>query len=285
MRGLKLYQAQYTVIKFVPDLIKNEPINIGLILQSTSENYLRTQFSKKKIERIHKYNEEVDSSIIQLLIADIEGNYNNECWVSRGKPYSDFKDSKLLNKLSASHGNQIQFDNPRGLVTESLDNEFNVLFDELVFKATPNVKSRGIEERTMHKRFRDEFKRRGLIENDLIAEDYKQIGKYGEEIKFDFSYLNGKRNLINNISFNSKLKTPMDLAKIWLSNYNGIKESNKKQNSDVEIKLVYYIPKIKEPGYDQILGCLRESSDELIDYDDTEKVEYFINHIEKTAHK
>lgn len=284
---MKLYQAKYTVVRFIPDLVKDEPINIGLVLQSTAEKYFKSKFSNKKIDKIQKINEDIKINLVKEIIKELENNFNNDNWMLRNRDCNEFQDYSVLQKLNYFYANQIQFTEPRGLITENIDMEFDKLFSELIYKESNSLLSRGIESRTMKKKFRSEFMNRGLLQNQLVVENYEQLGGFGEKLTFDFSYLNGKRNLINNISFDVKSSEPLDIAKKLLSNYYGIKKiaAKKGDSNDVDIKIIYYLPENKnDDSYSQVISCLKESSDELIDFKDEQYVKYFINKIEKEAH-
>ena len=82
----KLYSCQYTVIKFVPDVIKDEPINIGLFCIVLKNSNMR--FSKK-----NWYTPDTEpglnTSIVNAVAEDLKSMFEKEVLTP-----------KLLEKLS-----------------------------------------------------------------------------------------------------------------------------------------------------------------------------------------
>lgn len=282
---MKYYQAFYTVIRFIPDLIKNEPINIGLLIHSPQEGYIRTEFSDKKANIISKYNEDVDPSVVKYIIEDLSQDFDNKNYILRNHKMGDFQDENLLLKIFAAHSNQLQFTKPKGIITQDLNEEFERLFEEIVFKEEVIKKERAIEERTMRSIVRKKLDKFDLIKNNIVKENHIEIDRFGDRIKVDFKYLNGKPNLVKNISFDTRSKEPMDHAKLWLKNYEEIKESSKKEQIDKNIQVIYCLPTDDRKNMNSsIMACLNEASDELINFEDQERIDYFVNRVAKIAH-
>lgn len=281
---MELKKAKYIIIKFIPNIIKEEPINIGLILHSPDNLYIKSKFSLKKIELIQKFNEEVNINLVKNIMADLELEFNSENWIIRNKSYKEFNDNLLLEKIYATYSNQLQFTQPRSVLTNNLEEEFEVIFSELVFKEKVRSELKKIiEERTMKKVIREKFNNKDLIKNKIIVENHKEKGKFGDDINIDFKFLNGKVNLINNLSFEVKSRNPVDYAKLWLTNYEEIKFVAKKENEEKRIRTIYTLPKDCEHK-SIILDCLKEGSDEIIDFYDSERIDYFIKEVENIAH-
>ncbi|WP_130806532.1 DUF3037 domain-containing protein [Senegalia massiliensis] len=280
-------QAQYTVIRFIPDIIKNEPINIGLILHSPESKYIRTKFSKKKLKLLSRYNEDVNLRVVKKLTEDIEMNFNNENILIRDHLFGNFKDNKLLNKLSAAHSNQLRFTTPRGLITTDLELEFKKLFEDNIYIYNESNKISRVEKRTMKRDLKKEFDKTDLIKKKIIKENHKEIGRFGEDIDIDFKYLNGKPNLIQNLSFDLKSIDYMNEAKLWLKNYEELKSKQKRNKEDSNINVIYCPPinyKDKAKDFSRVVDCLEAGSDNLIDYTDKEQLHYYIDKVIKTAH-
>lgn len=117
----KLYSCQYTVIKFVPDVIKDEPINIGLFLYCVEKNSLICDFSKEKIGILPILNPGLNTSIVNAVAEDLKSMFEKE----------GFNHPKLLEKLSL-HASQLKFTYPKGVLTDNPQLEFQKLFKEYV---------------------------------------------------------------------------------------------------------------------------------------------------------
>ena len=282
---MRIYQAYYTIVKFIPDLMKNEPINIGLIIHSPEINYIRTDFAENKTNFISRYNQDIDSKVVKHIINDIRQNFDNENFILRNHKMGSFDDDKLLYNISVSYANQLQFTKPKAIITQNLDVEFKRLFEDLIFKENVIKRHRPVEERTMKSNLKKRFDELGLIRSNVIQEDHVEIDSFGDLINIDFKYVNGKPNLIKNISLDIKSKDPMDHSKLWLTNYREIKRVSKAKGLDKDIQVIYYLPEDNELNMNcSIMACLKEASDVLIDYRDDERVNYFIDKVAKIAH-
>lgn len=281
---MDIKQAKYMVIRFVPDLVKNEPINIGLILHCWNEYYIRSEISKEKAKLIEKYNPQIKKSILQALIEDIDNLFSSEKWLLKENSSEDFKNEKYLDNYLLTHSNQLQFTNPKGIITQDLESEFEELFTELVYyKCNTKTRSKYTSEMHMKSYLKKLFNERNLLKEKLIVENYKEEGKYGEKIEFDFKYLNGTVNLVNNLSFDVKAKDPLEYAKLWAKNYEDIKNISKKNNETRKIRTIFAVSDECE-NKNSIEDCLKEYSDEIINYNDKEYLQHFTDRICETAH-
>lgn len=282
---MNVYQAYYTIVKFVPDLLKNEPINIGLIVHCPKIQYIRTEFADKKANIISKYNNDIDPFVVKCVMDDLTQNFDNENYILRNHKMGSFSDNQLLNKIFSAHSNQLQFTEPRGIITQDLDKEFDRLFVELVFKESIIKREQVIEERKMRSDVRAMFNKFDLIKKNIVKENHIEIDRFGSNIKIDFRYVNGKPNLVKTLSLDPKNKEPMDHAKLWLKNYEEIKSNVKSTGVDNKIQLIYCLPSDERSDLNtSIMSCLNVASDELINYRDSEKVDFFINKVVNTAH-
>lgn len=277
-------QAKYTIIKFIPDLVKNEPINIGLILHCWNKCYIRSEISDEKTKLIEKYNPKIPKDILQATIEDIKENFSSENWFYRENSYEDFKNQEYLNRYLSNYSNQLQFTSPSGVITDNLDKKFEELFSELIYyKSKLQIRKQYTTEYHMRSYMKKLFKERNLFKDKLVVEGYAEKGKYGENIKFDFKYLNGTINLINNLSFNVSNKDPLEYAKLWSKNYEDIKSICRKNNETRKIKTIIALEEDNE--YKSIIkDCLMEYSDEMIDYNDKEQLKFLTKQISETAH-
>lgn len=277
---MKLYKCSYVIVKYIPDLIKDEPVNIGMIMHCSEEKNLISSFSDEKVNFINKYNSSINRKIVEALIEDLQLKFDTQNWLIRDYPISDFSNANLLEKLSVSHANQLRFTPPRGLITDDIKGEFDRLFEQYVY-LNNKTQRKYISRQQMRGDLRREFTQRNLIEKKVVDVNFPIIGKFNEEIILDFKYLNGKVNLLQNISLPVDDSKVIKEAKAWYTNFSEIKSVDK----DYQVTVIYNSPPgILNNDLKIAIDCLSESSDVLIDFSDKEKVASLIKKVEREAH-
>jgi hypothetical protein len=114
---------RFTVVKVVPDPVRYEPINIGVIVHDLKSGTARARFSED-LDRLKTYtfsDEPLDLESIEELSDSVAE------MVGRGAIAED-----LLDNLARSHNQVIQFTDPAGTLSESLDNEVDKLYARFV---------------------------------------------------------------------------------------------------------------------------------------------------------
>jgi hypothetical protein len=194
---------------------------------------------------------------------------------------NESNDPSFLNRLSVSYSNQLRFSAPKGILTADMMSDMDYLFSQYVSDEVKKQNRPVIRDITIKTRLKREFKEREILEKTIFS-DAEVIGKYGEPIKFDFKYQNGKPNYIHSISFDVEDKDIND-AKIWLLNYMEIKEV---MNYNVGLTTVYCPPlhEHNKKEFDKALNILRAGDTKLVDYTDQGQLVKLVDHILQTAH-
>lgn len=126
MQEDKIYE--YAVIRLVPKVEREEFFNIGLIMFSKREKYIRFEF--------HLCNEKFQSMKSKLDYEDIAQNLENFKNVSSGQkeggPIAVLEIPERFRWLTAVRSSVIQTSRPHPGKTKDLDATFDRLFDELV---------------------------------------------------------------------------------------------------------------------------------------------------------
>ena len=118
----------YSVVRYVADPIRNEPVNIGLVVHSANKRFIRFRFDEKRVniadpdrDTLKHYEQEL------LPIKDHEIRWEDALFETI--PVSD---PMFLSKVSDYIGNKITFDTPRGCRTDDLSRTFEELFNQFV---------------------------------------------------------------------------------------------------------------------------------------------------------
>lgn len=126
MQEDKIYE--YAVIRLVPKVEREEFFNIGLIMFSKREKYIRFEF--------HLCTEKFQSMKSKLDYEDIAQNLENFKNVASGKkeggPIAVLEIPERFRWLTAVRSSVIQTSQPHPGKTKDLDATFDRLFDELV---------------------------------------------------------------------------------------------------------------------------------------------------------
>ena len=126
MQELKIYE--YAVIRLVPKVEREEFFNIGLVMFSKKEKYIRAEFHlcPKKFELMHS----------KLDYEDVMKNLENFNHVAQGSKAAGeiaaFDIPERFRWLTAVRSSVIQTSRPHPGKTKDLDVTFERLFEELV---------------------------------------------------------------------------------------------------------------------------------------------------------
>jgi hypothetical protein len=163
-------QGFYTVVKYFPDINREEGFGVGLILTNskTSESFVK--FSKERIRRINSAFDIVKSKLIELLITELEKkNFTQE--------YIDY--------LSKYENGTIRYTSPKIIVAE----DFKHKFDELYLRLIADYKELNFESRLTNKTIRLGSSFRKILISDSCI---------NEKLNIDYRF---KDNELNTLLF------------------------------------------------------------------------------------
>lgn len=165
--------CQYVVVRYVPDDVRSEPINIGIIAQSPKEGRIDQRF----VTRFSRLSNRVPDANVELVRTFIK-------MVTEGLE-SHRTDPTFLSTLESSSHHQFQYSAVRGLLTESFDEEVEQLFDRFVSIERPREKKESVSRESVKKTLRQEIARFKLT--PLVEESYMVEGQQ-DEFVFDFAF-------------------------------------------------------------------------------------------------
>lgn len=246
--------CKYAVVRFIPDLIRDEPINIGVIVHDPKEKLTDCKFDSSKIRKIER---KPEFEFFKDILEEFYENFSLDKRILSEFADADFDNPKLLDQYSSHYCNQIQFSNVRAFYCDNVTNAVEKVFNEYV----ADIQYKYLDKRWSSERVKKEvynaIVQKGL--DKVVSKDVKIKSKY-DTIDIDFKYVNGKPNLIKAFSFNDERdKQKVNKAKIWKVNFESIKELSEYQS--VAFSTIIYPPKIDTEGFRAALNILREDAE------------------------
>jgi hypothetical protein len=210
----ELKACSYFLVRYVPDVVKEEFINIGVLLFCPAEQFLDCAFSDDW-RRLKRFHPQADTEFFKLLQADFKNQI--------GEHKKDLASYVL--EMQQSYSNLIQLSPPRTCLTTDLAAQLQDLFSRHVvvpLSAPPEQGASPTERgarRLIKRRMADSLNRHGVLGHELFrrqvpASDWTGTG---DPFVFDFGYKppeqpgkpNGRVKLIHTLS----LKMDPKLAK------------------------------------------------------------------------
>jgi Protein of unknown function (DUF3037) len=123
-------EYKYALVRFFPDAVRDEPINVGVVLHSAANEYLGYRFDLRRAS--NKMNR-ADRDTFRHYEEELEPIENEDIdWNAARFESFAVSDANFLGTLSDTIGNRIRFGSPRGLVAEDPDETLEELFSRYV---------------------------------------------------------------------------------------------------------------------------------------------------------
>jgi hypothetical protein len=195
---------QYRILRYVPNLVRDEWMNIGILLEETdgSNTAMRLVSEPAELARIRRLHGDVDEELLQ----DLRGEFDARLRA----PWNEIK--IYLSKLDTTLSTTLQFSERKGLLAEDFYSELDRLYRDQV--APPSVSRRGGLVQSardwMRDKLKDVFARHrvlGKLEQKVSVEGFTHRG---DPMRIDYGYQNGERGFIQTVS----LKRDVQQAKV-----------------------------------------------------------------------
>jgi hypothetical protein len=153
-------EYKYSVIRYLSDPVRVEPINIGLVVHSAIERFLAFSFELRRVgAKITK----PDKDTVNYFSEELKSIENQDVeWEQARFETIPVADTNFLEKLSDYIGNKIVFGTPRGCVTSDPDDLFDELFQRFVAVIPRHLAN--VTKRTVIRQVKDVFRGRGVGE-------------------------------------------------------------------------------------------------------------------------
>ena len=199
-------QCEFSLIRYVPDVVKGEFANIGVVLREAGPGGTAAVRFTRDWGRVRCMDPEADVELLESLEAEMaarlagdadEGTY--------AKP--------LIETMEDSLSNSVQLTEMRGTLAESLPAEMEQLlrmYVEPMKKAGSRRKTSG--RAAIAGQMRDGFERAGvwrLMRKRIAASAYTQAG---DPLKIDCGYRNGRVRMFQAVSLESDVEGAKGIA-------------------------------------------------------------------------
>lgn len=185
--------CRYRILRYVPNLVRDEWVNVGVLLEEISNGTgeasprreIRLIEEDAEIARVRRLHPGVDEGLLRSLPDEFEARLH--------APAEQV--SVYLEKLDQTLSTTLQLGPRKGVLAEDFDTELERLFREQV--AVPRTARSGVIETTaqwVRKRIDDVFRRRHILarlEKRIRVEEFTEPG---DPLKIDYGYrFNGTR--------------------------------------------------------------------------------------------
>ena len=190
------HTLRYRVLRYTPNLVRDEWVNVGVLLEEVEgaaprrdARFLEEDAEIARVRRIHPG---ADEGLLRALGSDFDDRLRSPAAASD------------LEKLEQTLSNVLQFSPARALLAENFDDELERLYREHV--ARPPARRGGIVESTrewIRARLHDVFYRRGILgklQHGVRVEEFTQPG---DPLRLDYAYrYNGTRGYLHPVALN-----------------------------------------------------------------------------------
>ncbi len=187
----------FIIAKFVPDIVKNEPVNIGIIIHSPEEKTSYGRF----IENFRPLSGKYHNFNVSLLKDVLEG--------FRGKYKVD--SLNYLEELTNNFSYHLVFTQPSGIIAGTPEQALNKLYEEYI-----SIEVKKIMHKALTRFQLRSWVKTKIIETEMtrwLAKNKEVEGKIGKP-HFDFVFRNGKPEAVMHaISFGVKQENALKEAK------------------------------------------------------------------------
>jgi hypothetical protein len=195
---------RYRILRYTPNLIRDEWVNVGVLLEevhaaaeptgglSRARRALRVIEESSELARVRRLHPAADEGLLRALPAEFETRL----------AASESEVSTYLGKLDQTLSNVLQFSPQTGVLAGDFDAELDRLFRDHV--AAPPTGRTGILENTrawIRARLNDVFRRHrilGKLERGVRVEEFTQPG---DPLRLDYAYrYNGTRGYLHAVA-------------------------------------------------------------------------------------
>ena len=180
---------RYRILRYTPNLIRDEWVNIGVLLEDPhrARQSLRTIEESSEIARVRRLHPAADEDILRALPADFERHLRAGYGTQ-------------IEKLDQTLSNAFQFSPVRAVIAEDFNAEFERLYREHV--APPPRGRAGIVEtaRGWIKARLDDVLRRHKVPNLQRRIPVEGFTEPGDAFKLDYGYQDGVRGFLHAVA-------------------------------------------------------------------------------------
>lgn len=183
----------YRILRYVPNLIRDEWLNIGVLLEDSdgTRRAMRVIEDDAEIARVRRLYPAADDALLRALPSEFDARFRE----SGAEAVA-----KYLGKLDQTLSNALQLSPQIGVLSEDFDAELDRLYHDHV--APPPRTRAGMMESTrgwIKARLNDVFRRRRVprLARNIRVEEFTQPG---DPMRLDYGYTNGVRGYLQAVA-------------------------------------------------------------------------------------
>jgi hypothetical protein len=185
---------RYRVLRYTPNLIRDEWVNIGVLLEETAPAAPRraARFVEEDAElaRLRRLHPGMDEDLLRALPSEFDARLREP------------EAALHLDKLDQTLSNVLQFSPYRAVLAEDFDAELDRLFR--IYIARPAARRAGVLEGTrewIRARLRDVFYRHGILGKMQKGVRVEEFAQPDDPMRIDYGYrFNGTRGFVQPIA-------------------------------------------------------------------------------------
>jgi Protein of unknown function (DUF3037) len=184
---------RYRVLRYTPDLVRDEWVNVGVLLEEVDgpRRAMRVLASDSQIRRVRRLHPRADEDLLRALPAEFDARLS--------APEAEVR--TYLEKLDQTLSNVLQLSPQRGLLADDFDAELERLFDDYV--EPPAAAREGIVANTrkwIRDRLNDVFRRQRIADKFERSVRVEEFTQPGDPMHLDYAYrYNGTRGYIQGV--------------------------------------------------------------------------------------
>lgn len=226
----ELRRFEFFQIRYVPDTVKNEFVNIGMLVrEATAEGYGETlvRFTRDW-RRVRCIDPDADISMLENLEADLRQRLGST--EEGAKPF--------LEQMLDSWSNSLQISNAKACLAENaaaaMDTQMKLFVERRKREAVPVLRGSGRE--AIRRLMQREFERAGvwdMLRKRIAAATYTRLG---DPLRIDCGYRpNGVIRMFHAVSLNSDAES----AKVLAFSARGLQEGIRREDkADLELTAI-----------------------------------------------
>lgn len=208
-KTMREYPCSYTVARFLPNPLREEARNLGVVLQCIGRGFIGAKFEPDLRKRIGVQADDVDVRVVRAYVEELEANIQAFQGQSLGLPgmvqplHPDY-----LKHFWLTYTSKIQFSEPKGCVAEDPAEELNELFSLLV-EEEPSARVKVEKRSSFAKEFGKQLREACLSGRNKVKANYPVVVK-NQQIPVDFGYRHARRDreiLIETVDLTSEFLT------------------------------------------------------------------------------
>ncbi len=192
MNDEKREMLRYRILRYTPNLIRDEWVNIGVLLEDGGgeRRAMKLIEDDSEFARVRRLHPGADDALLRNLSAEFDARLK--------APATEV--AKYLEKLGQTLSNAVQLSPQKGVLAEDFDAELDRLYHDHV--APPPRTRGGIIESTrgwIKARLNDVFRRRRVprLARNIRVEEFTQAG---DPMRLDYGYTNGVRGYLQAVA-------------------------------------------------------------------------------------